>query len=188
MATSLSVSPDGAVGGLDVDDVSRPGNGNKSGRRKSKSNEKKKVPQRGMGMAHLQRLRMQERWKKMTHQNPLLLQPHNIIPQTNNYFSPASFEPTSFGSSGDNGNGNGVGLNQRFLLPKVGHGVLHGQVVGPGQVPADGNGCGSFNSGFRACNETSSELSSPFLAAAPSLTLPPQIYSSFSPPLLPSQL
>ncbi|KAH7860789.1 hypothetical protein Vadar_017994 [Vaccinium darrowii] len=162
MATSLSVSPDDAVGGLDVDDESRPGNGNQSGRRKSKSNEKKKVPQRGMGVAQLERQRMQEGWKKMAHQNPLLLQPHNIIPQTNNYFFPASFpEPTSFGRTG--GNGNGVGLNQRFLLPKVGNGVLYGQVVGPGQVLADANGFGSFNSGFRAGNvacEASNELSS----------------------------
>ncbi|KAI8552688.1 hypothetical protein RHMOL_Rhmol06G0286100 [Rhododendron molle] len=55
MATSVSVCPDDAVGGLD-DEYSRRENGKQSGRRKPKSNEKKKQPQRGMGVAQLGRL------------------------------------------------------------------------------------------------------------------------------------
>ncbi|PIN23047.1 hypothetical protein CDL12_04228 [Handroanthus impetiginosus] len=40
-----------------------------SGRRKPKGTEKKKQPQRGMGVEKLERLRLQERWKKMTEIN-----------------------------------------------------------------------------------------------------------------------
>ncbi|XP_058217617.1 uncharacterized protein LOC131328729 [Rhododendron vialii] len=160
MATSVSVCPDDAVGGLD-DEYSRPENGKHSGRRKPKSNEKKKQPQRGMGVAQLERLRLQERWKKIsTHHNPLLLQPHNINPHTNNhYFVPASFpDPTSFVSS----YGDGVGVNQGFLLPKLGKDGFSGQ-VGPGQLQVEPYGFGNSNSGFGAGNvarETSNELSS----------------------------
>lgn len=160
MATSVSVCPDDAVGGLD-DEYSRPENGKQSGRRKPKSNEKKKQPQRGMGVAQLERLRLQERWKKIsTHHNPLLLQPHYIKPHTNNHnFVPASFpDPTSFVSS----YGDGVDVNRGFLLPKLGNGGFSEQ-VGPGQLEAEPYGFGYSNSGFRAGNvarETSNELSS----------------------------
>lgn len=163
MDTSVSVCPNGAVGGLD--DEPRPENGKQSGRRKPKSNEKKKQPQRGMGVAQLERLKFQERWKKIssmsTHHYPLLLQPHNIIPHTNSqYCVPAnSFpDPTSFVSS----LGNAVSVNQGFLLPKLGNGGFSGQ-EGLRQLQAEPYGFGYSNSGFRAGNvarETSNELSS----------------------------
>lgn len=45
-------------------------NRRKNSSRANNENPKKKQPQRGMGVAQLERLRLQERWKKMTEINP----------------------------------------------------------------------------------------------------------------------
>ncbi|XAR67519.1 hypothetical protein NMG60_11002299 [Bertholletia excelsa] len=139
-----------------------------SGRRKSKSSEasqKKKQPQRGMGVAQLERLRQQEVWKKMTenpknnNSNNLL---HSLSLQNNPYFLSSSPFPDPVANFG----GCGVGPNQPLLLQRLGNGFFPGSGVGGvfcDQFQADpyGHRPGP-NPALRGGNvsETSRELSS----------------------------
>ncbi|CAK9160173.1 unnamed protein product [Ilex paraguariensis] len=150
-----------------------------SGRKKSKSNEttQKKQPQRGMGVAQLERLRMQE-WKKMTQTTPQT--PLHSMNLQNNVFLPSSFAgpsamagvPIQFAKYGGYGVMNGFGqssLSQTLSLQRLGHGGFHGPVGGSSvsglvsdQFELDPYGVGAPNSSFLVGNavETSKELSS----------------------------
>ncbi|KAK9268681.1 hypothetical protein L1049_000441 [Liquidambar formosana] len=134
---------------------------------KSKSPSKKKQPQRGMGVAQLERLRLQERWKVMTETNPL--PPFNIQNQFQYQFphsfsnspsgGPAAFPAANYG-------GDQLGLNRVLMLQTIGNGGFNGVFVG--------GSCGSGGAGgwgydqvqvdprFRIENvfETSKELTS----------------------------
>ncbi|PSS16224.1 Protein SPOROCYTELESS like [Actinidia chinensis var. chinensis] len=128
-------------------------NARQRGRRKSKSSDAavqkvKKQPQRGMGVAQLERLRLQERWKKMTEIG-------NIPPQPLSLHNPYSLSPPSYQ--------NPVSTTQ------FGHGLnpvlfQNGRVGGvfPGQFQADPYGIGAPNPSVRVGNvgEPSSELPS----------------------------
>ncbi|CAI9784153.1 unnamed protein product [Fraxinus pennsylvanica] len=89
-----------------------------SGRRRTKGNEstgqKKKQPQRGMGVAQLERLRVQEGWKNPTNQtltiNPASL-PNLAVMNPNSV--PMQFAKLGgFGTVNGNGNVGHMGLNQ----------------------------------------------------------------------------
>ncbi|KAL6999428.1 hypothetical protein U1Q18_000589 [Sarracenia purpurea var. burkii] len=176
MATSVVMASDDATRGGTKKDFSgfeeaRPENAKESRRRKAKPNQgaqKKKVPQRGMGVAQLERLRMQEGWQTMTDTNlPLQSQTH--------YFLPTSFPapiptPTAlspigmFGSYGAMNNAVG-GLNQNLSAQRHGNGGFSG--VGRGfsdNFQADPYGIGASNLSLQTGNgdesETSKELSS----------------------------
>ncbi|KAI3702915.1 hypothetical protein L6452_28669 [Arctium lappa] len=138
------------------------GGGGGGGRRKSKGSEltqkKNKQPQRGMGVEQLERLRLQERWKKMTELPSL-----HPLPLPNSFSSSVAF-PTS---SSCNTVANGGGVHFRpatappgMLLTGIGNGcgMLHGSnLFLPDQV-ADPSVIGSGHGGFRF--ENSKELAS----------------------------
>ncbi|GFZ04865.1 hypothetical protein Acr_17g0004370 [Actinidia rufa] len=128
-------------------------NARQGGRRKAKSGEVaaqkvKKQPQRGMGVAQLERLRLQERWNKMTEIGNVPPQPlslHNPYSLSRNSY-PISVSTTQFGH----------GLNPAFFR--------NGRVEGvfPGQFQADPYGIGAPNPSVGVGNvgETSTELPS----------------------------
>ncbi|XP_010277886.1 PREDICTED: uncharacterized protein LOC104612234 [Nelumbo nucifera] len=55
-------------------EMKQPGTMNKRGRKCKNGPTQKKPPQRGLGVAQLERLRLQERWKMMTEMDPFLCQ------------------------------------------------------------------------------------------------------------------
>ncbi|KAA8523815.1 hypothetical protein F0562_010238 [Nyssa sinensis] len=162
---------------LSLSEETRQDNVKQSGRKKSKSNElKKKQPQRGMGVAQLERLRLQERCKKLTEINPLhslnLHQPH-FFPSSLAGPTPACV-PVQFAKYSTYGPMNGVGRsglypapllqNQRFVNGGF-HGLCDSSGIGrvsTAQFQVDPSGVGALSPGFRDGNaiETSGELSS----------------------------
>ena len=128
-------------------------NARQGGRRKAKPSEAaaqkvKKQPQRGMGVAQLERLRLQERWKKMTEIS-------NVLPQPLSLHNPYPLSPPSY--------------QNLVSTTQFGHGrnsalFRNGAVEGlfPGQFQADRYGIGAPNPSVRVCNmgETSTELPS----------------------------
>ncbi|PSS06183.1 Protein SPOROCYTELESS like [Actinidia chinensis var. chinensis] len=128
-------------------------NARQGGRRKAKSGEAaaqkvKKQPQRGMGVAQLERLRLQERWNNMTEIGNVPPQPlslHNSYSLSLNSY-PIPVSTTQFGH----------GLNPAFFR----NGSVEG--VFPGQFQADPYRIGAPNPSVRAGNvgETSTELPS----------------------------
>ncbi|KAA8526883.1 hypothetical protein F0562_008888 [Nyssa sinensis] len=169
MATSfLMVSDQDDTGSFNESEEARTENVKQSGRRRSKLNEstqKKKQPQRGMGVAQLERLRLQERWKKMTEIN---INPLHSLSLHHPHFLPSSLaDPTPtgvsvpFGKFSAYGAINGGGqLNGGFpglaSSSGVGNGVFGDQFL------VDPYGLGARNPSFRVENatETSKELSS----------------------------
>ncbi|KAF8414016.1 hypothetical protein HHK36_002014 [Tetracentron sinense] len=120
------------------------------GRKNGKSNgsSQKKQPQRGLGVAQLERLRLQERWKKITEidqipsqnpyhqfQFPFIDQPNGVSVPTIARFGPANygglndaqsssqqalgFHPYRLGNSGFNSSGRASGM--RAILPDQFH-------------------------------------------------------------------
>ncbi|GAV74444.1 NOZZLE domain-containing protein [Cephalotus follicularis] len=91
---------------------------------------KKKQPQRGMGVAQLERLRLQERWKKMTEiSDPLQYQP---LPGP--IASAGNYNGSMVGGSGL------VGFDQALVIQRMGNGGFGG---GSGQVMMDPNWIGA---------------------------------------------
>ncbi|XAR56605.1 hypothetical protein NMG60_11037153 [Bertholletia excelsa] len=134
----------------------KPENVKQRGRRKSKQKEvaqKKKQPQRGMGVAQLERLRQQESLKKTTQSQTYPFQ----------YFVPSSLIPNvTLSNFGGCGPMDQLGLNQRFLIQGLGYGELGGEVGGSGEVGTAVWERFQFGPSFRRRNvaETSTELSS----------------------------
>ncbi|XP_010268911.1 PREDICTED: uncharacterized protein LOC104605726 [Nelumbo nucifera] len=94
MATSFHPwnSSNGSQGGGDdrenrtlEERETKPETVTKRGRKSKNGPPQKKTPQRGLGVAQLERLRLQERWKKMTEMDPLLC--HNLQDQVHFPFS-----------------------------------------------------------------------------------------------------
>ncbi|XP_052208332.1 uncharacterized protein LOC127812070 [Diospyros lotus] len=165
MATSFLMASEKKVGGME-EPPPRPDNGKPSGRRRLKSGEAaqkiKKQPQRGMGVAELERRRrLQENLNGMTDNfNPVF---HSL----NHHFLPTAplldETPASYASpiakfGGYGGAGQLGHLNPRFLLPKFGHGGGSGvEGVFSDQFQAGALGFGAPNLSLL---EASKELSS----------------------------
>lgn len=116
--------------------------------------QKKKPPQRGMGVAQLERLRLQERWKKMTEMPPLdSLSIHNNFQYQSTTHSvlpePIPSVPVMHGA-GNYGvpivaGGGLLGLDEGMVMHKVGHAGGFGGVSsgsGSGQVMINHNRIG----------------------------------------------
>ncbi|KAF8391436.1 hypothetical protein HHK36_023741 [Tetracentron sinense] len=127
------------------EEETRPENVKQKGRKggKSKGTSQKKQPQRGLGVAQLERLRLQERWKKITVVDQVQTQKHcnqfpfSYIDQPNGVSVPTSvrsgpvnygafidgqssskqafgFHPYRLGNSGFHGSGGGSGMRAMF--------------------------------------------------------------------------
>lgn len=173
MATSVLMASDDHDNTRVEMKLNGPENGKRCGRKKSKPIDhgtlKKKQPQRGMGVAQLERLRLQERWKKMTEINP---NPNPLHPLSQQNHHQCQFGdptvPTRFGNFGAM---NGSGLNQAplYLHQRLGNGGFLGAMPtsGAGIVfPVDPYRVGASNptswasGNVNMITETSKELSS----------------------------
>ncbi|XP_027061014.1 uncharacterized protein [Coffea arabica] len=135
------------------------------GRRKSSSS-RKKQPQRGMGVAQLERLRLGDRWKIITEINPQAQSPHSSVPYGVIPTSPGQ-DPTSFNTVPMHLAELGVyplNLNQAaMLVQRVGNtsatmGLFHGQglVFSGDKFPGNPHGVGVENGSETSTKELSS--------------------------------
>ena len=116
-------------------------------RKSSKAPNPKKLPQRGLGVAQLERLRLQERWKKITeiprvqpfnHSDPQLLQhqtPLNMLPFTTDQPQYRALAPSPSPSPppvvhGSSGFGGSFGMGGLVMNPYVGVGAPDPRVLG----------------------------------------------------------
>ncbi|XP_024926173.1 protein SPOROCYTELESS isoform X2 [Ziziphus jujuba] len=120
-------------------------------RKSGKGSNPKKQPQRGLGVAQLERLRMEERLKKMSEiaQLQQQQQPLNLLDQYNfqKVSDPLGSVPVQYGGGGPgpvvingsyNGTGTGTGL----------YGFERGGGLAVQRIGNGGFGCGSSGSGF----------------------------------------
>ncbi|PQQ07343.1 uncharacterized protein Pyn_06777 [Prunus yedoensis var. nudiflora] len=105
----------------------------KGTKKSGKASNSKKQPQRGLGVAQLERLRLQDRWKKMTELPQLQPQPQHQNP-TRTLPGPLASVPVQYGASSYNGplliKGSGGNGLFGFVGQRVGNGSGFGYVGG----------------------------------------------------------